>query len=211
MRFPAELLRPTDGGITAQVFKNDRAGVPETLFWEISVDFAPVGFIEGPMPSSLAVDWIRLPVRDWRELSGLSVGDPGASVPHVARHISEPLRPDTYEASFYILGHDMADRCRIAFGERTGASFRVSIEMDVDLLGYGDNGPDGRPDKQRVAVTVDTVLPFSGVKIDEYVVPPGEAHTAEAIAALSRHLDTDTFQPPTAQLKSFHFAPLIRE
>jgi hypothetical protein len=209
MRFPVESLRPTCGTISAALFENDFVGLDESLFWSISIDFAPVDFIYGAMESSLTVDYIRLPVRDWRALSGLTLGDPATSgVPVAARRLDQVLTPELFEASFYILGHDMANRCLITFGERTGTSFVVDVEMDVELIGYGDN-EGGGGNTQRVRITTSTVLPFTGVTVEEPVVPAGAEHTHDAVITLGRHMDVRTFASPTARTHSFHFAPLL--
>ena len=129
MQYPVDQLRPRSGNISAMIFKNDLAGVEETLFWSIEVAFEPLEFDGESRSPSLAADWFRLPVRDWRDLENQTLEG----------------SQETIEASFYVSEHDLASWTKIRTGKLSGYSFDIKLDREVALLGqdakYRGAGP----------------------------------------------------------------------
>lgn len=82
-------LRPTGGEIYAHLFENSRTGVARNLFWNLRIDCEPVHLEGEEWDCSVAVEWLRWTVPNWRSLDAKGLRDVSA--------------PEMVEASVYLV------------------------------------------------------------------------------------------------------------
>lgn len=169
--FPVDALVPIDGHVRALLFENARVDCPRGLFWRFKVQFQHFEYRGETVRPSLCVDWIRLPIRDWRQLVGT--------------HISGAYGDEGVEASFYVWEHDYAAEFDLHVLERDGARFRVKIALTVEFSGMDESDRD-----PRLRVSTEAWVPFWGIVLHEQVVgenpsPEDIRRAVEPLAELS--------------------------
>ena len=101
------------GQIYGHLFENRSVGIPRAVYWACTIEFAPL-YIDGEdWPSSLLCEWIRWPIRDWRQLSG-----------HMFTAAKDQTHP---EASLYLFAqHQPVTSIMLSLGHRHNERFNVS-------------------------------------------------------------------------------------
>lgn len=158
-RFPAHLLVPESGYIQALLWENPRVNYPRTLSWSFNVQFQRLVYRGQSIKPSLGIDWVKLPIRDWRDLVGT--------------HLKGGYGFEEVEASFYVWEHDYAD-FELEVLERQGTRFRVRIALTVEFSGMDSSDRD-----PRLPVSTVTWLPFEGLAVPKDLV--GEGASEELI------------------------------
>lgn len=69
-------FRPRPGQIRAHLFQNLELGLAPTLFYDITIPLEPfdsgLEWEEQPVHTEFRLEFVQLPVRDWRDLDGKS-------------------------------------------------------------------------------------------------------------------------------------------
>jgi hypothetical protein len=119
-------FKPLPGTLDAHLFSNPHIGLPLTLFYRIDIPLEPFAFDGRTQETAVRTDFIRFPVRDWRQLPN--------------REFTFPVNPEEgyIDGSIYLgRAHNPADVTRIAFGSLDGdiLAARVNISFDFTLEG----------------------------------------------------------------------------
>jgi hypothetical protein len=186
-RFPANRLRPAGGTIFAHVFENAATGIARDLFWSFSMRFRRLSCKGQFISPSATIEWIRVPIRRWQDLSEFS---------RAARY-----GHDGAEASFYVWSHECASRWRLAVLDRVEARFLVRMELhDIDFTGW-----DGTDADSHLGVAGETWLNFRRLLIPRDDLVPKVNTIEEARDAGERFLDMNGFN--LRRGSSFEFTP----
>jgi hypothetical protein len=178
-------LRPIGGEIYAHLFENPRTGVARNLFWNLRIDCEPVRLDGEEWDCSVAVEWLRWTVPNWRSLDAKGLRDVSA--------------PEMVEASVYLVAehHTVAvEDLRLTLVEGNAFSVRLS---GTAVIG-------GSP-RARVEFDITTTLNFTGV-----VVVPGDLFpkpvTAEEVnQAVSQFIALDGLRSAEGENHRFLLAP----
>jgi hypothetical protein len=144
------LLKPQLGTIEGRLFENPRIRLPLTLFYDVTIPLLPIevgGKLEN---TSVRLDFIRFPVRHWRELAN--------------HEFSFPVNPikGYIDGSIYLAGaHNTADATRIAFNDLDDSLFQASINLGFDFTFEG-----AAPELGRFAEMWDIKLKCDPVRLD---------------------------------------------
>ena len=142
-------LRPDIGTLGATLFENEHVGVPLSLFFDVVIPIEPFEFDGENVKTSVRLEFIEMPVDDWRDLAG--------------REFTFPTNPEPgyIDASLY-LGHvhNPVDVTRIRFAHPTGNVWPVAIDMVVDFT-Y-----EGPQERGRVSLDWHTDLTFEHEVLD---------------------------------------------
>lgn len=172
--FPVRALVPSGGHVRALLFENPAVNCPRDLFWRFEVNFERFIYREEEVRPSVTVDWVRLPVRDWRKLAGA--------------HVKGAYGFRGIEASFQLWQHYNAD-FEIEVLERAEARFRIRIALTVEFEGWDDEDRD-----MRLPVSTEAWVPFWGLIPHPQVV--GANATLEDIQrAIEPFADPSSYGP----------------
>lgn len=119
-------LNPTIGTLTARLFSNEHVGLPLTLFFDIDLPVQPFEFDGEPQETSIRLEFIELPVRDWREIFG--------------RTFRFPINPEPgyIDGSVYIGNvHNPVDVTQIRFAQASGSRVAIVADICVDFTYEG--------------------------------------------------------------------------
>jgi hypothetical protein len=136
----AEELVAQGGKWSGTLFDNPRLSIAPLLFWTFTVDFEAIARSYGETPCSLTVDWVALPIGDWRAM-------PTATI--TCDVFAEPV-----ESSVYFFEHYRFDQVAVQPLDQRGRRLHVAIDVAGDIDGLGLDG-----------VTADAWLEFGGFTI----------------------------------------------
>jgi hypothetical protein len=180
-------LQAVGGELYAHVFENARTGLPQSLYWSVTIAFEPVVIAGSPWETSMTCEWLAWPIRRWTQLDG--------------RSLDEVLELDLVETSFYLAEHQLGSASRLQFRRSDGAKFDVAFEMEFDLV-----LPDGG-NLRGVTVKGTTSVPFDGV----YVLPKNLSRSPDtevlATDALAEFLNPADFHPASWDRFRYVFSP----
>jgi len=183
MKFPAEALVPKGGQIYCHIFENRLA---RSLSWSITVEFEPLRYGDEGFSCSMTCEWIRWPVRNWRELDGRRLEG-----------------EDGIESTFYMTEHNTGRRTELVLRRRRANIFMVKMNMLVDF--HGHFGDDGNP---AMAVHAEVDVPFVGL----LVIRDKPATPAELQEIASEFVDLSAYEAPEPwRQHGFIFRPLVAE
>lgn len=182
--------------ISGHLFENPSVGVPRGIYWSCNIDFAPLpGSLESEeddegWPCTLLCDWITWPVRSWREIDGLT--------------LESCVGPLAVEASLYFFGqHQPLSRIELSFHRTRADRFRVRGRFLADLEDIaGDT-------LREVTAEFDLEGHFSGVSVLPDNLFPKPKSEAQAIDALGKFADLQTYERPQWEEISWLFKPRI--
>lgn len=120
-------LIPQRGCLMAKLFENEHIKLPLTLFYSIFIPLSEIEVYGEKEDTEVMLEWIRFPVRSWRELANQEFRLP-------------PYPEEGYVDGSVYLGHvhNPADVDRIKFGELRGNT--ISIEIDI-AFDFEQEGP----------------------------------------------------------------------
>ena len=182
--------------ISGDLFENPRVGLPRGIYWSCAIDFAPIQDSQESKeedegwPCILLCDWITWPVRDWREIDGLT--------------LKSCVDPRLVEASLYFFGqHQPLSGIELQF-RRSGADrFRIRGRFVADLTNLaGDT-------LREVSAEFDVAGHFSGLTVLPNNLAPKPKSEAQAIDALGRFADLQAYERPQWRDMSWLFRPRI--
>ncbi len=143
-------LTPQSGRLSARLFSNPQVGLPLTLFFDLDLPVEPFAFEGERQATSIRLEFIRLPVRDWRQLPGQTFRFP-----------RNPA-PGYIDGSVYLgTAHLPVDATEIRFGQVEGDRVPVVIELLVDFV------DGGRPELGRLPLTWRTTVTFDATALDQ--------------------------------------------
>jgi len=119
-------LRPETGWLGAQLFENNPPGSPPSLFFGIEIPVAPFKYRRRTQTTEVRLDFISLPVSDWRDLGG--------------REFAFPVNPEPgyIDGSLYLGNvHNPADTTLIRFGRFNESTLPARLEIRVDFTYEG--------------------------------------------------------------------------
>lgn len=119
-------LRPTTGTLKARLFENTDAGVPLSIFFDITIPVEPFNYRGSSHRTALRLEFIALPVRDWRDLAG--------------RDFEFPVNPEPgyIDGSIYLENvHNPVDVIAIRFGEFDEQVMPISLQGVIDFTYEG--------------------------------------------------------------------------
>jgi hypothetical protein len=196
MGLPVENLKAKGGDLYANIFENDLAGIPRSLFWSVSMDFAPMQYEGSKFVCGMTIDWLNWTMRDWRELEGATLdvvyNDDG----------TVKSGPNGVEASFYMTAHDPALRFHLKLNQRRGLKFKTSLKMVVDFHGYagGDENPE-------MLVKGTTDIDYRGVIIVKDNLSPAVKTKAKVLDIASQFIDLSAYLDPIDEEWRWLFPP----
>ena len=136
---------------------------------------------------SMTCEWIRWPVRTWRELDG--------------RRLAADFGEDGIESTFYMTEHDTGRRTELVLRRRRENIFTVKMDMLVDF--HGHYGGDGNP---AMAVHAEVDVPFIGLLI----IRDKPATPAELQEIAAEFVDLSAYEAPEPwQRHGFIFRPSV--
>lgn len=187
MAFPSQDLSASGGELWSHVFENPATGLGLDHYWSLSIDFEPLDYADGPWICTAIVDWLRFPVRDWRDLAW-SAGTDG-------------LDDGLVEPSFYLVEHDRARLADLALRRVVGARFDVDLDLRVDFGGYV--GDDVDPS---MVVSAECTVEYRGLVIGEGAMSPRPSRRAARVLA-GRFVDLGAYHEPAADGGRFVLRP----
>ena len=119
-------LQPATGSLTAYLFENTYTGVPLSIYFDITIPVEPFDYGGSSQRTALRLDFIALPIRDWRDLAG--------------REFKFPVNPEPgyIDGSIYLENvHNPADVTAIRFGEFDEQLMPISMEGVIDFTYEG--------------------------------------------------------------------------
>jgi hypothetical protein len=176
MRFPADRLVPSGGELYAHLFENRATGLSLDVYWSVTVDFEPLDHGGDTSECASTVEWLRLRVDDWRELTG--------------RNIVIPRDDRLAESSFYVGEHLPARTTRLEFRERQADRFTVAIEQLVDLRPESGEAEDAETEVRAVAE-----VRCRGLLVVPSNLPDVPATAPAMWEAVRPYIDPDAYQP----------------
>ena len=166
----------TGGELYAHVFENQRADTERQLFWCLCLECRSIRWKQKERDVCLLIEWLTWPVRNWRELDGMS--------------LAEVLSPESVEASFYFLEHNKVRLDELTLGRVVGASIDVVACGAFDLVGFDEF--DGEDLEFRIQGTVR----FPGVYVIPDELDPKPTTPAEVERTVRDFIDTDDLEAP---------------
>lgn len=113
-------LESTGGELYCHVFENESTGLGLDLFWSVTLNVIPPTSSASDPLCALTCEWLRFPVRNWRNLDGV--------VDEYSDGDSEK------QASMYWLTHHPARKAKLQISRHKGVEFTASIEMELDYV-----------------------------------------------------------------------------
>jgi hypothetical protein len=190
-KLPAHALVPLSGSLSALLFENPRAGVVRDVYWSVSVQFAPIRYgapgQEEEFDCEATTEWLRLGLRDWRALEGVSL-DGGPE----------------FASSFCVAEHEPAIATHLRVSAREGATFLVDLDLKIAFHGFF--GEDADP---ALPVSAHLRVPFDGVKVHAGLLMPAPGGDAEALALLAPFVDVSAFTGIVTQTNQFKVSTFV--
>ncbi|MEU4238422.1 hypothetical protein [Actinoplanes sp. NPDC026619] len=170
-----DLVPAAGGEWHGLLFDNSAVGLPPALTWTFRVPFEPVA----GRAAGLTVEWLPLPAKSWRDLSGLSAG---------SESFAEPA-----EASIHHAGHYRYDRVELRVTEQDGPRIRVAVTLGGDIDGLGP-----------AEIAAEAWVTFAGIDVQL----GGADSAAGALGRLAEFTDTDGLaEVPDPRGIAFRYAP----
>ncbi len=187
--FPSKALEPSGGQIYCHIFENKHTGLARNLFWSITVDFKPIQYGDEKFDCSMTCEWIRWPLRDWRDLDG--------------KQLDVEFGEDGIESSFYMTEHDIASHTTLSLHHRRRNVFTVNANMLVDFHGY--YGGDADPS---MPVHAEVDLPFIGLLVTPANLSPKPTTPTKLKKVVSEFVDLAAYKEPEPWMShGFIFRP----
>jgi len=150
---PTELFQSKPGTMNGFIFANPNIGLAPTLFYTIRIPLRPfdsgIDYEDQPVETEFSLEWLVLPVRDWRELSNKSFD----------------LSSDEQDCSIYLgCAHNPVEIRSLRFN-RTGSLLlqaQCTLFCDFEFEGVGKSAT--------LEVTVD--LAFEGLAAESSIINP---------------------------------------
>jgi hypothetical protein len=181
-------LRVMGGECSCHIFENESSGIPRGAFWSFDIDFEEVVFDEQPWLTSLQVEWLSWPIRDWRNLDHCT--------------LANVQRPDLIESTIYLAGRHQEFRLDdVSLRHLGSAEFELGLVGTfavADLKGR-THGPSRKSFEARTRFTGAIVVP------DNLFPKPNLA--AAATTELNAFLNVATFEAPVWDRFRFVFPP----
>ncbi len=191
VRFPTEALKAKGGTLGAVLFENAKANVGRDVYWKVHVEFEPLCYgppgREEEFVCEATCEWLRLGLRDWRALEGVSV-DGGSEV----------------ASSFYVAKHEAAIKTSLRITARQDATFQVDMTLVVDFLGFF--GEDADP---VLPVAASLRLPFEGVTIHRPLLKAAPGREDDARALLTLFVDLAAFSAVVTRTNGFKVTTFV--
>lgn len=172
--FPVDALVPAGGHARALLFENPTVNYPRDLPWRFVVNFERFTYRGEEVRPSVSIDWVRLPIRDWRKLVGI--------------HVKGAYGFRGIEASFQLWQHYYAD-FELEVLERVDARFRIRIALTVEFEGW-----DGDDRDMRMPVSTEAWVPFWGIVLHPQVVDENPSLEV-ALRAIEPFADPSCYGP----------------
>jgi hypothetical protein len=153
------------------------------VYWGIRVELEPIEVDGSEWLTSLAVEWLRFPVRSWRALADAA-----------------PIL-DLAETSLYCAYHQDAQLEHLSLAARAEASFDLSLRVRAAL----DVPGAGTLSEGELALTMPATLEEMIVVRDNLFPKPSSP--AEAAAVLGSYLDPAEFEPAVDDGFRYVFRP----
>lgn len=184
MPFPANSLVAVGGSMDSHIFENASAGIDRDHFWSLTIDFAPIEYEGNEWDCSLTIEWMRLPIRDWRSLND--------------SHVAKAFEDELVEASFYLTRHDWATVKELSLKHVADNRFRASLTAVVDFQGY--TGDDVDPE-MKISAEADIEYTELIIVPDNLSSKPKTSQEVSKVAA--QFVDTTAYQ--SAEKDDFRF------
>ena len=183
-------LRPTTGTIYGHVHENSHTGLARNLFWNIEIEFEPVRQDGEDWDCSLGIEWLTWPVRSWRDLDGMSLG--------------QVQQEELLECSLYLFAaHHPATLRRLILRETADARFEADFSAIADV-----HDPEGSG-RRLFEVNGKCHLSFEGIVVvpDNLLPKPNSAHEVES--AVAEFLAVDDLTDPRSEGLRFILKPAV--
>lgn len=182
-------VSPTTGTIYGHVFENSRTGLARNLFWNIEIEFDPVRQDGEDWDCLLHIEWLTLPIRSWRDLDGVSLG--------------QIQLGDLLECSLYLFAEHQPATLRHLVLRKTGnATFEADFSAVAEV--HDLEGADRRP----VEISGTCNLSFTGIIVVPDNLSPKVNTANEAEAAVAEFLAVDDLNEPRSEGWRFVLEPV---
>src|SRR5262245_12823699 len=175
MGLPSDQLRPASASIVAVLFENSHTGLKRDVFWRVEIEFEPMQYRDFNLHCNVQCEWLRLGLRDWRDLNGVRVQG----------------GPHEIESSFYTVEHDLAIWSELAFTTVGGTRFRVEYAGLIDFRGLDESDAD-----PRLPVRAQLEASFEGILIPPAFIRSEDDPCSQAAAMLVPFVDLKRFGTP---------------
>jgi hypothetical protein len=191
----APKLTARSAEIMAHLFENPRMGVPRAVYWSCNVEFLPIADTSGQdegadaqWPCTLLCDWITWPVRDWRQIDGLT--------------LAECLGPVELEASLYFYSmHQPLTSIELSFRHTVANRFQVRGRLVGDFEDLEGSVLRG------VSAEFEVDAEFVWLTVIPENLNPKTVTEAEALKALSAYADLQAYERPEWDDRRWLFRP----
>ena len=177
------------GNIYAHLFENARNGLSRNLYWSLTVPCLPIRWEEDDHECSITCEWLVWPVRDWRQLDGMS--------------LSATMNPELRESSLYLSDHHPVsiDHLQLTFSG-TGARFKVSLAGTVSLEGFDEL------DGTNMKFSLESEVNFEGLIVVPGNLIPKPQNESDVLDALAPYAELGAFAPPVLERFRYVLAPV---
>ena len=177
--FNSKLLVPSNGRIETLLFKNAFLGIPETLFYQIQVNFHPLIFKDETITPSAFLDSIKLNINQLTNLEGAI--------------FEFPINPEQgcIDGSIYLFDvHNPFDVKRIKFATFENNTIKATLHYNVDFE-YENTGYQNITDAE---LTVN--LQLGELSIDPEIINPDNFNPKIIKDLLSKFTALDDYEEP---------------
>ena len=180
-------LQPKTGEIYGHVFENPRMGFARRLFWNLNVEFEPIQRDGEEWDCSLGIEWLTLPVRTWRDLDGMDLG--------------QVVLPEMLECSLYLYDtHNPAVLRQLQLSEVRPAEFEARFSAIAEV--YDEIGT------RSVEISGKCEVSFSGIIVVADNLTPKPSAPNDAAMAVADFLALDDLDVPLSEQWRFVLRPL---
>ncbi len=172
MRLEQRDIVPRGGSFFAHLFENPSVGLERDLYWNFTLDFEPVHYLDQEWDISAAVEWIRLAKSQ----------SPLDNVVEMSAH-----KQPNAEASFYLAEHWQSDEWQLNVESANGnRSWKADFAFLVDFAGLDDDPVPNLKIKGSVAIG------FAGFIVIPENLSPKPGTVEEAAELLSQYVTLDS-------------------
>ena len=174
-RIPADRFRPKSGQMRAHLFQNQHIRLAPTLFYDITIPLEPfdsgLEWEEQPVHTEFRLEFVRLPIKDWRDLDGKSF----------------EVAQDDADGSIYLgTAHNPVDIRRIQFTRLGETTLRIYCSLFCDF--------ESEMIADSVMVELATKVEFEGLMVERDIIEDDPTRSDNIRASLGNPVSLDAYQ-----------------
>ena len=174
-KIPIDRFRAKPGQMQARLFQNLHIGLAPTLFYDITIPLEPfdsgLEWEEQPVHTEFRLEFVRLPVKDWRDLDGESF----------------EIAQDDADGSIYLgTAHNPVDIRRIQFTRLGETTLRIDCALFCDF--------ESEMIADSIVVELTTEIEFDGLMVERDIIEDGPTESDNIRKSISDLISLDAYR-----------------